>query len=170
MEKRKPTRGRRLAKAATRDVLGATPIAVEVPAKWRKYYKRLAELRASVQHRQGELVKDALEETPNYSLHIADAGTDTYDRDFALGMLSSEQNAVYEIDEALDRIRNGSYGVCELTGRKIEPQRLEAIPWTRFSAEAERQLEKEGGVPRARLGEREAVPRVQAAEESEETE
>ncbi len=85
-------------------------------------------------------------------------------------MLSSEQNAVYEIDEALDRIRNGSYGVCELTGRKIEPQRLEAIPWTRFSAEAERQLEKEGGVPRARLGEREAVPRVQAAEESEETE
>lgn len=168
MEKRKPTRGRRLAKAATRDVVGATPIDVEVPAKWRKYYNRLSVLRTSLQRQQGELAKDALEETPNYSSHIADAGTDTYDRDFALRMLSSQQNAVYEIGEALDRIRNGSYGVCELTGQKIEPERLEAIPWTRFSAEAERRLEKEGGVPRARLGYREAVPRVQAAKDPEE--
>src|SRR5437667_415062 len=81
---------------------------------------------------------------PPFSTHMADAATDTYDRDFALSMLSCEQDSLYEIDEALDRIRDGTYGVCELTGKKIEPQRLEAIPWTRFTAEAEKQLEKQG--------------------------
>jgi RNA polymerase-binding transcription factor DksA len=89
--------------------------------------------------------------------HLADAGTDSYDRDFALGMLSSEQDAVYEIEEALSRIQAGTYGRCELTGKPIEPARLEAIPWTRFNAGAERQLEREGGVKHARLGPRETV-------------
>jgi RNA polymerase-binding transcription factor DksA len=91
---------------------------------------------------------------------MADAGTDTYDRDLALSLLSSEQDAVYEIEEALTRIRDGTYGVCELTGEPIEPDRLEAIPWTRFSTAAEKQLEREGGVKRARLNPRESVARV----------
>lgn len=93
---------------------------------------------------------------------MADAGTDTYDRDFALGVLSLEQDAVYQIEQAMDRIRNGTYGVCELTGKKIEEERLSAIPWTRFSAAAERQLETEGKRKRARLGEREPVARISA--------
>jgi len=53
--------------------------------------------------------------------------------------------------------RNDSYGKCELTGNPIEPARLEAIPWTRFSAAAERQLEQQGLRKRARLGARETV-------------
>ena len=99
---------------------------------------------------------------------MADAGTDHYDRDFALGMLSSEQGALYQIEQALDRIRNAAYGICELTGKPIEPQRLEAIPWTRFSAAAERQLEKEGAFNRTRLGPRETVARSSEPEEKEE--
>ncbi len=91
---------------------------------------------------------------------MADAGTDTYDRDWALGMLSSEQDAVYEIDQAIDRIRNGTYGICEMTGKPIEPGRLEAIPWTRFSLEAERELEQNGAAHRTRLGERGSVTAV----------
>ena len=85
-------------------------------------------------------------------MHMADAGTDTYDRDWALSMLSSEQNAVYEIEAAMEHIRNGTYGKCELSGKPIQPERLEAIPWTRFSAEAERELENNGMADRARLG------------------
>jgi RNA polymerase-binding transcription factor DksA len=77
-------------------------------------------------------------------------------------MLSSEQDALYEIDEALNRIRDGRYGKCELTGKRIEAPRLEAIPWTRFSAAAERQLEREGALKRARLGPRETVARTEA--------
>ena len=101
---------------------------------------------------------------------MADAGTDEYDRDFALGMLSSQQDAVYEIEQALDRIRNGTYGICELTGKRIPAARLEAIPWTRFTAEAERKLEREGELRRARLGPRETVVRAEVVGEEDEPE
>jgi RNA polymerase-binding transcription factor DksA len=81
--------------------------------------------------------------------------------------MSSEQDAVYEIDEAMMRIRRGTYGICELTGKPIERLRLEAIPWTRFSADAEQQLEKNGEIRRARLAPREAIARgVQAENEA----
>jgi RNA polymerase-binding transcription factor DksA len=120
--------------------------------------------------RQGGLAQEAADQHPVFSTHMADAGTDTYDRDFALGMLSSEQDALYEIDEALNRIRDGTYGICEVTGKPIEATRLEAIPWTRFSAAAEKQLEREGAVRKTRLGPRETVARTEAttAEEDEE--
>jgi RNA polymerase-binding transcription factor DksA len=122
-----------------------------------------------LRHQNG-LAQEAAEQQPAFSTHMADAGTDTYDRDFALGMLSSEQDALYEIDEALNRIRNGIYGKCEVTGKPIEATRLEAIPWTRFSAAAEKQLEREGAVRKTRLGPRETVARTQAAAADDEEE
>jgi len=99
---------------------------------------------------------------------MADAGTDSFDRDLALGMLSHEQDAVYEIEEALIRIRNGTYGVCELTGKRIPAARLEAIPWTRFTAHAETTLEKKGGFQRARLGSRETARHSEPSLEADE--
>jgi RNA polymerase-binding transcription factor DksA len=90
---------------------------------------------------------------------MADAATDTYDRDLALGMLSSEQDAIYEIDEAINRIHNGTYGICEVTNQPIEPARLQAIPWTRFCATAERRLERDGALKQTRLGARQSVVR-----------
>jgi len=140
-----------------------------MPNKWRKYYERLVQLRDEMVRRQSALASDALQEQPTFSTHMADAGTDTYDRDFALGILSNEQDAVYQIDQAIDRIQSGTYGTCELTGKPIEPARLEAIPWTRFSAAAELQLEREGTLKRARLGEREGVTRSTTANSHEET-
>jgi RNA polymerase-binding transcription factor DksA len=128
------------------------------------------DLRDHILRRQGGLAQEANDQQPAFSTHMADAGTDTFDRDFALGMLSSEQDALYEIDEALDRIRDGTYGKCELTGKPIESARLDAIPWTRFSAAAEKQLEREGAVRKTRLGPRETVPKTEAntAEDDEE--
>jgi RNA polymerase-binding transcription factor DksA len=156
-------------RAATADVIGGNQVsAPRVPEKWKKYYRRLTEMREYLLNRQSDLVKDAAEEQPAFSQHMADAGTDSFDRDFALSRLSSEQDAVYEIDEALTRIERGTYGVCELTGKPIERERLEAIPWTRFSAAAEKQLEKDGSVRRARLAPREAIARgVSAPNEAE---
>ncbi len=124
----------------------------EVPAKWRPQYRALMNLRDRLLNRKQDLSLDVGSEAPKYSLHQADAGTDSYDRDFALGMLSSEQDALYEIDEALNRIRSGSYGVCEQTGKPIERERLKAIPWTRFSAVAANELERKGQTNRAHLG------------------
>ena len=139
---------------------------VKIRPEWAKYYERLLELRDQLTRQMDGLARESAQEMAGYSLHMADSGTDNFDRDFALSLLSSDQDAVYEIEEALDRIRNGTYGICEATGKPIEAGRLEAIPWTRFSAAAEKELEKQGVVRRARLSPREPVTRV-TGEESE---
>jgi DnaK suppressor protein len=75
--------------------------------------------------------------------HQADAGSDAYEKDFALSLLSQEQDALYEIEEALKRIEVGTYGVCEMSNKHIPHARLEAIPFARFTVECQQQLEKE---------------------------
>ncbi len=75
--------------------------------------------------------------------HQADAGSDAYEKDFALSLLSAEQDALYEIEEALKRIETGTYGVCEMSNKLIPHARLEAIPFARFTVECQQQLEKE---------------------------
>ena len=141
-------------------------------AAWREPYNQLRELREQLLDSRRVLASDAKEERANYSLHMADAATDTYDTDWALSMLSSDQNAIYEIDEAIRRIETGAYGKCELTGQEIEPERLKAIPWTRFAKEAQLQLEDQGVVFKTRLADRRGLgdsePAEEAGEEAEE--
>lgn len=124
----------------------------KVKPEWQKFYDRLIELREQLLRQMDGLAKESAQELPSYSLHMADSGTDNFDRDFALSLLSSDKDAVYEIEEALKRIERGSYGVCELTGKTIPKARLEAIPWTRFTVEAQAQLEREGALRQRRLG------------------
>jgi RNA polymerase-binding transcription factor DksA len=78
-----------------------------------------------------------------FGMHQADAGSDAYEKDFALSLLSQEQDALYEIEEALKRIEAGTYGVCEMSQKTIPKNRLEAIPFARFTVECQAQLEKE---------------------------
>jgi RNA polymerase-binding transcription factor DksA len=156
-EKRNPT----VPKASTSDILGKTLGDWQVDPKWERQYQLLSELRSSVVSRRKNLVKIAAEEMSEPAQNLEEAGTDHYDRDFALGMASSEQEILYEIDHAMNRIKSGNYGVCEMTGKPIKPDRLEAVPWARFSAEAERMLEGEGKVRRTRLGELETIPKEQ---------
>jgi DnaK suppressor protein len=138
--------------AATRDVVSPPPRTARINPKWETHQRRLTELRNYFLAQRGTLVQDSHEQQSSYSEHMADAGTDSYDRDFALSMLSSDQNALYEIDQALHRIEAGTYAICEVTGKPIQRERLNAIPWTRFSLEAEQQLEQRGIVNRTRLG------------------
>jgi DnaK suppressor protein len=165
MQARRVSRTKRKPKATTKDIVGDIPKSERVPERWRKYYGRLIQLRGHLLNQRVALAKDAIEENPTFSTHMADAGTDVYDRDFALGMLSTDQDALYQVEQALDRIRNGTYGYCELTGKPIEPGRLEAIPWTRFSLAAEKKLEAEGKTKTARLGPRESVMQAGAPED-----
>ena len=103
--------------------------------------RRLLELRERV---TGEIIsinRDSLNHTePDPSL--SDQGTDTFDREFALNQLSNEQDVLFEIDEAIRRIENGSYGVCEMTEQPINIERLEALPYVRYSVQAQAELEK----------------------------
>jgi len=89
-------------------------------------------------------------EASAFGMHQADAGSDAYDRDFALSLLSQEQDALYEIDEALKRIELGTYGKCEMSGKPIPRARLEAIPFARFTVECQSQLEKQSRASRVR--------------------
>ena len=125
---------------------------VKIKADWQKFYNRLLELREQLLRQMNGLAKESAQEMAGYSLHMADSGTDNFDRDFALSLLSSDQDAIYEIEEALKRIEKHTYGICELTGKQIPKARLEAIPWTRFTVQAQAQLEKEGALRQRRLG------------------
>src|SRR5580658_3917300 len=144
--------------------------AKKIKGEWQKYYNRLLELREQLLAQMSGLAKESAQELPGYSLHMADSGTDNFDRDFALSLLSSDQDAVYEIEEALKRIEKGSYGVCELTGNPIPIVRLEAIPWTRFTVEAQAQLEKDGALRQRRLGQLGTVDTSGGVEADEEDE
>jgi DnaK suppressor protein len=124
----------------------------QVKAEWQKYYKNLLDLRERLLNQMSGLAKESAEEMSSYSLHMADSGTDNFDRDFALSLLSADQDAIYEIEEALKRIEKGTYGVCELTGKQIPKARLDAIPWTRFTVEAQAQLERDGALRQRKLG------------------
>src|SRR3984957_3347493 len=124
----------------------------KIKPQWAGYHRHLLELRDRLMQQMSGLAKESAEEMSNYSLHMADSGTDNFDRDFALSLLSSDQDAIYEIEEALKRIERDTYGICELTGKPIPRNRLDAIPWTRFTVEAQSQLEREGALRSRRLG------------------
>ncbi len=130
----------------------AGPDLKKVKPEWQGFYLNLLELRAQLVKQMSGLAAESAQELAGYSLHMADSGTDNFDRDFALSLLSSDQDAVYEIEEALKRIERKTYGICELTGKPIPKARLEAIPWTRFTVEAQAQLEREGALKSRRLG------------------
>ena len=174
---KKPAANKPHGSATSASILGR-PIVTEkkngerkVKPEWAKYHARLLELRDQLTRQMNGLAKESAQEMAGYSLHMADSGTDNFDRDFALSLLSSDQDAIYEIEEALKRIERNTYGVCELTGKQIPRTRLEAIPWTRFTVQAQAQLEREGALRQRRLGALGTVDSVGVAEtETEEEE
>lgn len=103
--------------------------------------RRLLELRERV---TGEIIsinRDSLSQTDR-DPSLSDQGTDTFDREFALNQLSNEQDVLFEIDEAIRRLEKGSYGICEMTDEPINIERLEALPYVRYSIQAQAELEK----------------------------
>jgi RNA polymerase-binding transcription factor DksA len=122
----------------------------------RKQKENLLQLRDAVVDSMAGVAQGTLRsraegsEASAFGMHQADAGSDAYDRDFALSLLSQEQDALYEIDEALKRIEVGTYGKCEMSGKPIPRARLEAIPFARFTVECQSQLEKQSKAARMR--------------------
>lgn len=124
---------------------------VKVKPEWHKYYMTLMDLRERLIAQMNGLAKESAEEMAGYSLHMADSGTDNFDRDFALSLLSSDQDAMYEIEEALKRIEQDTYGNCEMSGKAIAHARLEAIPFARYTVECQAQIEKMTKLQRSRV-------------------
>ena len=122
----------------------------------RKQKEKLLQLRDAMVDSMAGVAQDTLRsraegsEASAFDMHQADAVSDAYDRDFALSLLSQEQDALYEIDEALKRIEVGTYGKCEMSGKPIPHARLEAIPFARFTVGCQTQLEKQSKASRVR--------------------
>jgi len=138
-----------------------TPSSIEdgddkLPPFLRKQKSKLLQLRDSLLDSMMGVSRDTLRsraegsEASAFGMHQADAGSDAYDRDFALSLLSQEQDALYEIEEALKRVDAGTYGVCEMSGKPIPHARLEAIPFARFTVECQTQIEKQKKAMRVR--------------------
>lgn len=165
----KPAKPNHIKTASLADILGFNPKrakpadpedATDVPEKFKRYYKLLMDLRRSLTagielHSEETLKRSSKDDSgdlSSYGQHMADAGTDTFDRDFALSLVSSEQEALSEIDAAIKRVHAGTYGVCEINGKPIAKERLLAVPFTRYSAEAQKDLERNRHRSRTQAG------------------
>jgi len=132
----------------------------DVPDKFKRYFRLLLDLRAHLtegieRHSEETLKRSSKDDAGDlsaYGQHMADAGTDTFDRDFALSMVATEQEALSEIDAAIKRIHAGTYGNCEITQKPIAKERLLAVPFTRYSAEAQKDLERNRHRSRTQAG------------------
>lgn len=91
---------------------------------------------------EDETLRKQRSDLSNLPIHMADMGTDNYEQSLSLELMDSERKVIAEIDHALNRIEEGTYGICEVGGEPIPKQRLEAIPWARFCVSCARLLEK----------------------------
>jgi DnaK suppressor protein len=117
-----------------------------------KYRELLLGLRARLQGEVSHLADEALRKTggeasgslSNTPIHMADLGTDNYEQEFTLGLLENGEHRLEEIGAALQRIEQGSFGVCEGEGcgKAIPKPRLEALPFTRYCVECARKMQQ----------------------------
>ena len=119
-------------------------------AETKHFRKMLLEKRKEILNNVNEIEGEALKKSrmdasgdlSSMPIHMADIGTDNYEQEFALGLMDSERKLLREIDRALGRIENQTYGICEGTGKLIRKARLEAQPWARYCVEYARMLEQ----------------------------
>ncbi|HVE16275.1 MAG TPA: TraR/DksA C4-type zinc finger protein [Chthoniobacterales bacterium] len=133
----------------------ANRVATKLTPFLEKQRERLLILKDTLLDSMNGVARDSLRsqtggDASAFGMHQADAGSDAYDRDFALSLLSQEQDSLYEIDQALKRIDDGTYGVCEVSGKQIMKARLEALPFTRYTVECQAEIEKRNRYQRNR--------------------
>jgi RNA polymerase-binding transcription factor DksA len=152
----KPVAPTKVKAASLADILGFNPKSrashaeneeAAIPEKFKRYYKLLIELRNHVtgqvdQHSEETLKRSAKEDSGDLSSYGTDGGTDSFDRDFALSLVANEQEALAEIEAAIQRIKSDNYGICEHTQQPIPKERLLAVPFTRYTAAAMKEIEK----------------------------
>ncbi|MAL85148.1 MAG: hypothetical protein CMI23_02165 [Opitutae bacterium] len=152
---RKGSKVKKIQTASIDDILGfgvssapLRPVRNEskVPEKWRPYYKNLMTLRNSLKGALDERSSETLgasarEASGELSINSSDSGTESFNRDVALSMVASEQEALEEIEDAIDRIFDGTFGICQETQKPIKKARLKVVPFTRFSLEGQTMYE-----------------------------
>jgi len=118
------------------------------------YKEKLLNLKEDILNQIKDISKDTLMKSQKdisgdisgYTLHLADIASDHYERDFSLNLVSNERKILLEIEEALQRIKDGTYGICQMSGKPITKTRLKAIPYAKYSKKCQEQLEKENKI------------------------
>ncbi len=93
----------------------------------------------------GKSQKDFSGDLSGYSLHMADAGSDTFEREFSLELAANQQQFLYAIDEALKRIEEKTYGKCEKCEKIIPLKRLKALPFAKYCIKCKKEIESSAG-------------------------
>lgn len=120
----------------------------------KEYKEKLINLKEEVMNKIREISEDTLMKSQKdisgdmsgYGLHIADVASDNYERDFSLGLVSDERKVLLEIEEALKRVENKSYGACLVCEKPIASVRLKALPYAKCCKKCQDKLEKENNV------------------------
>ena len=118
----------------------------EEVAQFKKLLLSLRErLVGKVDVMQGETLKksrqDASGDLSNVPIHMADVGTDNYERDIMIELIQNGEEGVRNIDTALEKIEEGAFGVCELCTKKINKERLKAVPYAKLCIDCQREEE-----------------------------
>jgi DnaK suppressor protein len=103
------------------------------------------EILGNVRHMEDETLRKSRSELSSMPIHMADVGSDNYELENMLGLMDSERRIMREIDDALHRIEEGVYGICEGNDEPIPKARLNAIPWARYCVACANQMEKGTG-------------------------
>lgn len=109
-----------------------------------KFKQRLEEIRLQLSRSlQGSTQEvKTPDEATGYSQHQADQGTDDFDRTISLEVTSKEYGILRQIDRALEKIEENTYGICDITGEDIPLPRLEAVPYATMTVKAQEKFEK----------------------------
>jgi len=141
-------------KAAAKDVnpeslKGKSPLSKKELDHYRGLLlKKRGELVGDVSTMESAALHDASGNLSNTPQHVAEQGSEAYEQSLSLGIAEVDRQLIREIDEALRRIADSSYGLCQRTGKPISKERLDELPWTRLSIEAAREYEKRTFFPR----------------------
>ncbi|MHC4497958.1 MAG: TraR/DksA family transcriptional regulator [Planctomycetota bacterium] len=143
-QKRRQTSGKKTGSTRTTNKRRLT--AAEIERFEQMLLEKRREIVGDVNEMQDEALRksrlDASGDLSSMPIHMADIGTDNYEQEFALELMDSERKLLREIDDALGRIQQGTYGICEGTGKPIPKARLRAQPWARYRVEYARMLEE----------------------------
>lgn len=135
-------------KVVSKDTLLQPEKPVELKGFAKKQYQKLLDLRDGLLDAMDGITHETLKNTDGMETgaggqHTGDAGSDSYDRDFALNLLAKEQDSLSEIEQAITRCKRGVYGICEMSGEKIPKERLEAIPFARYTVKCQASWEQD---------------------------
>lgn len=118
------------------------------PSPWEWHYRTLSRLRDALARERDEHAAAFRQPIEQGGLDSADIAAPLREHDALLAELLAEDAELAEIEDALQRIRDGGYGICAVTGEPISPERLRALPWTRFCSEVIAELERAAGARR----------------------